>query len=157
MSIKPKFDIIHAILALREIGTTKSIEYLKNIACYKNMDIQGSSVLTIAKLSNGRENDFFGKLLLDKEYKSKWYAMWAIFFKANEKALPYVLEYGVNKVKNCKKIPECGWLILLYLARYAPDNEQSRKIFSRINKDFENMPSYIGDELKKEFPDIFGK
>jgi hypothetical protein len=42
------------------------------------------------------ENEFLGKLLLDKEYKQKWYAMRAIFFKVNEKALTYVLEYGIK-------------------------------------------------------------
>ena len=106
-----KYCLYWAILALRKIGTEKSIEHLKNVVHYKNMDVQGTSVLTIAKLANGQENEFLGKLLLDKEFKQKWYAMVAIFFKVNEKPLPYILEYGTKTIKNCKKLPDVGGLI----------------------------------------------
>ena len=37
-----KYEIRQAILALRKIGTIKSVEYLKNIVHYKNMDVQGA-------------------------------------------------------------------------------------------------------------------
>jgi hypothetical protein len=120
------FDLFHAISALRKIGTEKSIEYLKNTALNYNgnrkMDIQGSAVLTIAKLANGTENDFLGKLLLNKNYKNKWYAMAAVFYKNNDGALPYVLEYGMNKIKKSKNMPEVGGLVSAYLAEHAPCN-----------------------------------
>jgi hypothetical protein len=79
----------------------------------------------------------------------------AIFYKANEKALPYVIEYGINRIKNCKNMPEVGGLIITYLARFAPENEQCKKIFARINKDFENLYPHAQKCLKKEFPKIF--
>ncbi|MDR2924750.1 MAG: hypothetical protein LBU76_02150, partial [Azoarcus sp.] len=51
------FDILQAIDALKKVGTKKSINYLKRIAleynATKKMDIQGTSVLSIAKLANG--------------------------------------------------------------------------------------------------------
>ena len=150
-----KHALYWAILALRNIGTVRSIEYLKNVLHYKNMDVQGTGVLTIAKLANGSENEFLGKLLLDKEFKAKWYAMAAIFYRANEKALPYVIEYGINRIKNCKNMPEVGGLIITYLARFAPENEQCKKIFTKINKDFENLYPYAQKCLKEEFPKIF--
>jgi HEAT repeat protein len=95
-------DLFQAVVALRKIGTEKSIEYLKNVTLNyngtKKIDIQGNAVLTIAKLANGMENEFFGKLLLNENYRNKWYAMAAIFYKNNDKALIYVLEYGINKI-----------------------------------------------------------
>ncbi|MCL1992223.1 MAG: hypothetical protein FWG66_04680 [Spirochaetes bacterium] len=150
-----KTDIYWAILALREVGTVESIEYLKNIVLYKNMDIQATSVLTIAKLANGTENEFLGKLLLEKEFKQKWYAMVAIFYKPDKKPLPYVLEYGVKTIKNCKNMNDAGELIITYLARYAPENEQSQKIFAKVNKDFENLSPFGQKCLREEFPKIF--
>ena len=150
-----KYALYWAILALRNIGTVRSIEYLKNVLHYNNMDVQGTGALTIAKLANGSENEFLGKLLLDKDFKAKWYAMVAIFYRANEKALPYVIEYGINRIKNCKNMPEVGELIITYLARFAPENEQCKKIFAKINKDFENLYPYAQKCLKEEFPKIF--
>ena len=153
------FDLLQAIMALRKVGTEKSIKYLKNVLLEynstKKMDIQGTCVLTIAKLANGIENDYFGKLLLNENFKDKWYAMAAIFYKINDKALPYVLEYGINKIKNSKNMPEVGGLVLIYLAKYASENEQSKKIFSKINKDFEEMDKEIREYLNTEYPKIF--
>ena len=100
------FDLLQAIMALRKVGTEKSIKYLKNVLLEynstKKIDIQGTCVLTIAKLTNGIENDYFGKLLLNENFKDKWYAMAAIFYKINDKALPYVLEYAIEKLKKVK-------------------------------------------------------
>ncbi|MDU1891201.1 MAG: HEAT repeat domain-containing protein [Dysgonomonas sp.] len=150
-----KSEIYWAILALRKIGTRRSIEYLKHVVCYKNMDIQGTSVLTIAKLADGTENSFLAELLLNKDFKQKWYAMVAIFYNANNDALPFVLEYGKAKIRNCKSMPEVGGLIITYLARYASDNEDAKVIFSRVNKDFENLYPYAKKCLRGEFPEIF--
>jgi hypothetical protein len=127
------------------------------------MDIQGAGVLTIAKLANGMENEFFGKLLLNENYKNKWYAMAAIFYKINDKALPYVLEYGINKIKKSKNMPQPGGLVLTYLAKYAHGkeqcsikNEQCKRIFTRINNDFEEMDKETKEYLENEYPKIFG-
>ena len=147
-------------MALRKVGTEKSIKYLKNVLLeynsIKKIDIQGTCVFTIAKLADGIENDFLGKLLLNDNYKDKWYAMAAIFYKINDKALPYVLEYGIKKIKKSKTMVEVGGLVLIYLAKYAPENEISMKIFSKINKDFEEMNKEIREYLKDEYPKIFG-
>jgi hypothetical protein len=168
------FDILQAILALRKTGTEKSIKYLKTIVLEynntKKMDIQGAGVLTIAKLADGMENEFFGKLLLNENYKNKWYAMAAIFYKINDKALPYVLEYGINKIKKSKNMPQPGGLVLTYLAKYAQGNEQCsmkdeqcsmrdeqcKRIFTGINNDFEEMDKETKEYLKNEYPKIFG-
>ena len=152
-----KNEMWWAILALRKIGTKKSIKYLKDIVHYKYMDVQATSVLTIAKLAEGTENEFFGKLLLDKEFKQKTYAMTAIFYEANDKPLKYIIEYGIDKIKNCKNMPDVGGLVLTYLARYAPENEDCKKIFTKVNKDFENLYPFGKKCLREEFPEIFGK
>ena len=153
------YDVLQAISALRKIGTEKSIKYLKKIVIeyngIKKMDIQASGVLTIAKLANGVENEFLGGLLLNKEYKTKWYAMAAIFYKINNEALPYVLEYGMKKIKKSKNMPESGGLVLIYLAKYAHENEQSKKIFSKVNNDIEEMNVKLKQYLNNEYPNIF--
>ena len=150
-----KHELYWAILALREVGTIKSVEYLKKVVTYKNLDVQGISVMTIAKLANGSENEFLGKLLLDKDFRAKWYVVFSFNYKANEKAVPYALEYGLKTIKSSKNQPEAGRLIVKYLARFAPKNEQSKKIFARINKDFENLPPFYREVFTQEFPNIF--
>jgi len=150
-----KYELYWAGLALRQVGTKKSIEYLKNVVTYKNLDVQGVSVMTIAKLANGTENEFLGKLLLNKDFRAKWYAVFSFNFKANDKAVPYALEYGLKTIKSSKNQPEAGGLIVEYLARFAPENEQSKKIFARINKDFENLSQIEKEVFTKEFPNIF--
>ena len=150
-----KYELYWAILALREVGTMKSVEYLKDIVTYKNLDVQGTSVLTIAKLANGTENGFLGQLLLNKDFRAKWYTTVAFNYKANNKAVPYALEYGLKTIKSSKNQPEVGVLIVEYLARFAPEDEQSKKIFARINKDFENLYPKAKEVFTKEFPNIF--
>ena len=150
-----KHELYWAILALRQVGTIKSIEYLKNITTYKSLDVQGTSVLTIAKLANGTENEFLGKLLLEKDFRAKWYVVVAFNYKANNKAVPYALEYGLKTIKSSKNQPEAGTVIVEYLARFAPENEQSKKIFARINKDFENLYPFAQKVFTEEFPNIF--
>jgi hypothetical protein len=49
-----------------------------------------------------------------------------------------------------------GGLILTYLVKYASENEQSKKIFTRTNKDFEEMDKETKEYLKNEYPKIFG-
>lgn len=150
-----KHEIYWAILALRQIGTIKSVEYLKNVVTYKNIDVQSTSVLTIGKLANGTENEFLGQLLLNKDFRAKWYAVFALNFRANDKAVPAVLEYGLKTIKSSKTQPEAGILVVEYLARFAPKNEQSKKIFARINKDIENLDSKAKEVFTTEFPTIF--
>ena len=158
-----KHELYWAILALRQVGTIKSIEYLKNVVTYRNFDVQGTSVLNIGKFANGAENEFLGQLLLNKDFRAKWYAMAAIGLKQNDKAVPYVLEYALKTIKSPKKRDEkltlgqteTDDLMVEYLARFAPENEQSKKIFARINKNFENLPALIQEVYAKEFPNIF--
>jgi hypothetical protein len=154
------YDLWQAMIALRKIGTKNSIEHLKNVTLNYNgvqkTDIQGTSVLTIAKLSNGMENEFFGKLLLNENYSDKWYAMAAIFYENNEKALPYVLEYGIKNIEKSENMPDVWGLILMYLAQYASENEQSKNIFIRINKNIEKMDKKIKENIQNYFPEIFG-
>ena len=148
--------LVFSLVALREIGTIKAIEAIKNIVHFKKLDVQATSVLTIAVLTNGSENEYLGKLLLEKEFKEKWYAMLAILYNADKKALPYVLEYGKRTIKNCKNMADAGGLILTYLARFSPENEDCKKIFAKINKDFSNLYPHGQKCLKDEFPNIFG-
>jgi hypothetical protein len=152
-----KYELYWAISALRLIGTVKSIEYLKDVVTYKNLDVQGASVLTIAQLADGTENGFLGQLLLNRDFKAKWYAVVAFNYKANDKAVPYALEYGLKSIKSSKNQPEAGTVIVEYLARYAPENKLSQKIFARINNDFENLFPRAKEVYTKEFPDIFNR
>lgn len=151
-----KFDLYWAASALMTIGTEKSIEHLKTLAHHKSREIQGTCVLAIAKIANGAENDFVGKLLLDREFKQKWHAMRALLYMVNDTPLPYVIEYAVRTLKSRKKMPQSGELALTYLARFAPENEKCGKIFTKVNKNFDNLYPHTQKKLKEEFPDIFG-
>ena len=150
-----KYEIYWAVLALRMLGTQKAIQYLKEVAAYKNLDVQGACVLTIAYLADGSENEFLASLLLNQDFKAKWYAVVAFNHKPDGKAVLYAIEYGLKTIKSSKNKPEAGSLIVEYLARYAPENELSKKIFARINKDFENLSPKEQEVFTANFPHIF--
>ena len=150
-----KYEIYWAVLALRMLGTQKAIQYLKEVSTYKNLDVQGSSVLTIAYLAEGSENEYLASLLLNKDFKAKWYAVVAFNHKPDGKAVPYAAEYGVKTIKSSKNKPEAGSLIVEYLARFASENELAKKIFARINKDFENLSPEEQEVFTVNFPHIF--
>jgi hypothetical protein len=83
--------------------------------------------------------------------------MEAIFLKViDQSALPYILERGMTAIKNSKSISRDGCPILAYLARYATENEQSKKIFAKVNKNFQDLDPDTQRYLKKYFPQVFG-
>lgn len=150
-----KYELYWAILALRMVGTARCIEPLKQVVTYPNLDVQGLSVMTIAQFANGTENEFLAGLLLEKAFKAKWYAVWSFNFKADDKAVPYAITYGLKTIKSVKNISEVGCLIVEYLARFAPENEDSKKIFARINKNFDDLPATEKEVFEGQFPNIF--
>ena len=150
-----KYEIYWSVLALRMLGTQKAIQYLKEVTTYKNLDVQDASVLTIAYLAEGTENKYLASLLLNQDFKAKWYAVVAFNYKPDGEAVPYAAEYGLKRIKSSNNKPEAGSLIVEYLARYAPENELAKKIFARINKDFENLSPKEQEVFTANFPHIF--
>lgn len=75
--------------------------------------------------------------------------------KPDGEAVPYAAEYGFKTIKSSKNKPEAGSLIVEYLARYAPENELAKKIFAKINKDFENLSTEEREVFTANFPHIF--
>ena len=150
-----KYEIYWAVLALRMLGTQKAIQHLKEVTTYKNLDVQGASVLTIAYLAEGSENEYLASLLLNKDFKAKWYSVVSFNHKPDGKAVPYAAEYGFKTIKSSKNKPEAGSLIVEYLARFASENELAKKIFARINKDFENLSPKEQEVFTVNFPHIF--
>lgn len=67
-----KHEIYWTVLALRMLGTQKAIQYLKEVSTYKNLDVQGASVLTIAYLAEGSENEFVKKIFarINKDFEN---------------------------------------------------------------------------------------
>lgn len=67
-----KHEIYWAVLALRMLGTQKAIQYLKEVSTYKNLDVQGASVLTIAYLAEDSENEFAKKIFarINKDFEN---------------------------------------------------------------------------------------
>lgn len=122
-----KHEIYWTVLALRMLGTQKAIQHLKEVTTYKNLDVQGASVLTIAYLAEGSENEYLASLLLNEDFKAKWYSVVAFNHKPDGKAVPYAAEYGVKTIKSSKNKPEAGSLIVEYLARFASENELAKK------------------------------
>lgn len=88
-----KWDVYYAVMALRDCGTTRSVEALKSVLYYPKQDVKCTAVLTIAHVAREAETPLYASLLLDPKYREKVYAMWAILDAADERAVDAVLEY----------------------------------------------------------------
>jgi ribosomal protein L7/L12 len=116
-----KHDVYWAVIALREFGTEKSVAPLKALLYHPMQDVKATSILTIARISGGRETPFYAQALLDPAYPMKAYAMWAIADSADERAVDAVLQYfkvNRSKLKNGKINREALGLGVRYLKRF---------------------------------------
>jgi len=145
-----KYDTYWAILSLRALGTEKSIAPLKSVALSKSNDVQGTSVLTIGQLANGAENEFLGTLLLDKNFRQNFYALWGIFIHPNDKAIKQVGQFVVKSLKDIKKMSDSIPLALWYLDNYSDLSGNIEKKFAKVKEHIELLPPFIRQTLKTE-------
>lgn len=145
-----RYDAYWAVLSLRTLGTEKSIAPLKSVALSKWNDVQATSALTIGQLANGTENEFLGTLLLNKNFKQKYYAVWAIFVCPNDKAVEQMKQFVIKSVKDIKKMSDSIPLALWYLDKYTNINGEVEKKFAKVKENGHLLPPFIRETLKTE-------
>lgn len=138
---KVKNEIFFSILALRNIGTDKSIPILKKSCFYKNQDSQSNSILTINQIAKETETEFYGNCLLDARYKQKGYALWALVANSNGNAIEQVTEFLQKQLK--KQDDNMGYIStsICYLNRYKDYEPEINKIFEKVKKRFSKFNS----------------
>jgi hypothetical protein len=87
-----KHDVYWGVLALRDVGTARSIPVLKSLLHYPMQDVKDCSLLTIAHIAGASETPFYVEALADRRTR-KDYPMWAIEVAADHRAEPVVLEF----------------------------------------------------------------
>jgi len=65
-----KHDVYWGVLALRDIGTARSIPVLKSLLHYPMQDVKDCSLLTIAHIAGASETPFYVEALADRNAKS---------------------------------------------------------------------------------------
>jgi hypothetical protein len=96
---KSKTNVYMAVIGLREVGTQKSVEWLKGLVNYPMDDVKSTCLLTIAHLVGVSETPFYSAMLADSKYKQKTYAMWVISQVGDKSALKAVMEYAQKIIK----------------------------------------------------------
>lgn len=160
-----KEDILNALVTLRQIGTKKSIPYLKQIAGSSDKRQQILAVSALTELAKGEENEFISSLLLASNFKEKIHILYDLFSYEDKNcaAVANVLEYSKKTTKGGKKMSshlrESRALDWAYLALYAPDLPEVKQLFDKINQNREYIDSeYLNEYIKKlsaDFPEIF--
>ena len=143
-------ETYYAVLSLRELGTEKSIPALKQVTLSKSNDVQATSVLTIGQLANGSENEFLGQLLLNKNFRQKYYALWAIFVCLNNKAVESVKEFVIKSIKDINNISDSIPLALWYLDQYSEISGEIETKFAKVKDNIASLSPDIAAVLRNE-------
>jgi hypothetical protein len=107
--------VYRAVLALRALGTPKSIPVLKKMTSYQMADVKVCSVLAIGAIAGPNETDYYADLL-DSAFRDKTYVMSVIWEVGDERALDAVTRLA-KKVLTHKVKP--GYRHeLLYITEY---------------------------------------
>jgi len=137
-SPQSKYDVYYGVLALRDVGTLRSIPLLKELLHYPMQDVKDCSLLTIAHIAGAAETEFFLQALADKRTK-KSYPMWAIACAGDERALPAVVAFVNAALKKAARPrpadPGDAYLHgVKYLVRMGfdrPECDSTRQLLSR--------------------------
>ena len=90
---KSKMDVYWSALGLRNCGTSRSIQALKDLATHPVQDIKAVAMLTIAQVAGASESEYYAHCLVDPKYRAKGYALWAIGACGDGRALDAVHSY----------------------------------------------------------------
>jgi len=139
-----KHDVYWGVLALRDVGTARSIPVLKSLLHYPMQDVKDCSLLTIAHIAGASETPFYVEALADRRTR-KVYPMWAIEVAADHRAEPVVLEFvkaALRKAGRAKPVdPGDAYLSgLKYLARLGLDRPGIQSIIDPLLKAWANLP-----------------
>lgn len=148
---KDKYSIYYAILALRDVGTHKSIPALKGIYDYPMQDIKDCSLLTISHIAGVSETDYYISIYNRKGTK-KGYAIWAIADSGDERAFELISRYLQKEYKNliagkCKNDNFIDGL--QYLLRFILYNSKAEVLIQMYLNAGEFIPSAYRNSFNK--------
>lgn len=146
---RSKSEVYFAILALRDLGTEACVPALKAVVRHKVHDCQSTSVLTLVQVVGDRETAFLGDLLLDKAYRAKDYALWALLARSTHEAVPQVMEFLEGHLK---KLPPHDDLVsecVAYLKRHRQGRPEVEAVFARVRDRFNRLSAKTRDYLKR--------
>lgn len=150
-----KYDIYWSVIALRDCGTSLCVPTLKNLLRYPMQDVKCCSLLSIAHVAGPSETVFYAETLLDKTYREKGYAMWAIRDAADHRAINSVLEYlHVNRSKwkrgnmTNATLPDA----LEYLSAFYDTDPRIPNVFADVTDAWERISEGDRKELARRIP-----
>ena len=157
---RSKNDVYWAAIALRKVGTDKSIEPLRALLTFPMQDVKCVAILTIAHIARERATPILSGALLDPLYREKAYAIWAINDAADERAIPAVLEYfskNKSKLRNGKLMNGTFVDGVEFLSKHAENHPQAQPFLSSIPTFWNKLLAGERLELQKRLPELAQK
>lgn len=154
---RSKHDVYWAAIALRKVGTDKSIEPLRALLTFPMQDVKCVAMLTIAHIARERATPILSHALLDPLYRERVYAMWAINDAADDRAVPAVLEYfSKNKSKMNKGQLKNGTFVngVEFLSKHAEKHPEAQSFLSSIPTFWNKLLVGERTELQKRLPEL---
>ena len=113
---KSKMLVYHAVLALRNLGTSKSLSTLKRTVNYPMDDVKVCSVLAIGAIAREAETEYYASLLASPSFRHKVYAMAVIWEVGDDRAHQSVIALAKKALGH--KIKLHTYCDALYIAEY---------------------------------------
>ena len=153
---RSRFDVYWGVLALRSVGTARSIPALKGLLHYPMQDVKDCSLLTIAHIAGASETPFFLEALADTRTR-KAYPMWAIEVAADERAIPAVVAFvnaALRKAARPRPADPGDAYIrgLKYLARVGIDRPECQSAIGLLHKAWAGLPAGHRTALRTALP-----
>lgn len=155
-----KHDVYWSAIALRKVGTDKSIEPLRALLTFPMQDVKCVAILTISHIARERATPILSLALLDPVYREKGYAMWAINDAADERAIVAVLEYftkNKSKLKNGKLTNGTFVDGAEFLSRHVENHKDARAFIEGIPAFWQKLILGERTELQKRLPELAQK
>jgi hypothetical protein len=153
---RSKHDVYWGVLALRDVGTTRSIPALKELLHYPMQDVKDCSLLTIAHIAGAAETPFYLEALAHKGSR-KAYPMWAIQVAADERAIPAVTDLvhaALRKALRPKPAdPGDAYMSgLKYFVRLGIDRPEIQSSIDLLKKAWAHLPEGHRTALRTALP-----
>lgn len=154
---RSKHDVYRAAIALRKVGTDKSIGPLRALLTFPMQDVKCVAILTIAHIARERATPILSLALLDPLYREKAYAIWAINDAADERAIPAVLEYfskNKSKLKNGRLTNGTFVAGVEFLSKHAENHPEVQSFLNRVPTFWNKLLVGERTEVRKRLPEL---
>ena len=136
---KAKTLVYYAVICLKQYGSSKSIEVLKEMTEYPKEDVKVCAVLSIGRLAGKNETPYYAELL-DSKFRGKDFVMAVIWQVGDKRAYNAVLRYA-NKVL-AGKVTLHTQSDVLYIVRYLEKHSPSEADWTVMRKLLELIDNY---------------